>query len=308
VLTLPSLRNVHLITNGLLPERLFACLEQAKSLCDSRGVSLRVCLSVDGVGEVHEQVRGIPGCFGKTRAILEELHERPGRYCHSFSVGCTLSRRNIPFVAETESFLSSFKGLDVEYHLAVPNRRIHTEDDYKGYYVLEDPRAQRLAEEFFYGKFRTAADEKVRRQCFANYRFLKNNGRGRPCSCAYLRRDVTIDENLDMALCATSGETIGNLKEQTATEIVRGSRARRERRRLEKGHCDRCIHYTYHGLSLKGRWAYLVEGLRNGFAMRYYDVRSRASRAERAKGTILLAAKFVYVFLSRVRSIIWKSR
>ena len=308
VLSLPSIRNVNLITNGLLPERLFACLRTAMAMCDKRGVALHVCLSVDGVGAVHERVRGVPNCFAKTLAVLKELHGKTGQYCHSFSVGCTLSLHNIAFARETEVFLQSFEGLRVEYHLAVPNKRIHTGDDYKGYYVLEDSRARLLAAEFFYGKYRSAADEGSRRQYFANYYFLKNKGEGRLCSCAYLCRDVTIDENLDMSLCATASDPIGNLKEQTATVISRSKRAWRERRRIRKEQCESCIHYTYHDLSLSGRWAYIREGLRDAFALEYYNVRSKTSWMARTICTIRLTVRMLRVFARQFYNLIWKLR
>ena len=303
VLSLPKISSVHLITNGLLPERLFKYLVSAKGRCEKRGVSLNVCLSVDGVNEVHERTRGIPHCFKRTKEILDELYKNHSTYCDGFSVGCTLSRHNIAFVKETDSFLQSFKGLRVEYHLAIPNKRIHTDADYQQYYVMSDSRSRLLAAEFFYEKFISAKDENQRRQCFANYFFLMNKGKGRLCRCEYLERDVTIDENLNLAFCATASNAIGNLKTQSATSIIRSSRAKHERRRIQSNECPTCIHYSYHPLTLKGKWLYLNEKLRNQCVFHYFDARAQARwtlRTKRTLGVYAHVAKQVLQHLSRM--------
>ena len=297
VLSLPKISSVHLITNGLLPERLFKYLVPAKKRCENRGVSLNVCLSVDGVNEVHERTRGIPHCFKRTKEILDELCNNRSTYCDVFSVGCTLSRHNIAFVKETDSFLRTFKGLRVEYHLAIPNKRIRTDDDYQQYYVMSDSRSRLLAAEFFYEQFISATDEKYRRQCFANYFFLVNKGRGRLCRCEYLARDVTIDEDLNLALCATASNIIGNLKAQTATSIIRSSRANRERRRIRFNACPTCIHYSYHPLTVRGRLLYLKEKIRNRCVFHYFDARAQVRWTVRTRRTLGLAAHLIKRFL-----------
>lgn len=304
VLTLPRIKYIYLITNGLSPARLFEYLKQAKARCDERGVLLNICLSVDGVGKVHEAVRGIPNCFAKTEEILQELCCNSIAYCHSFTVGCTLSRHNIPFVKETESFFGRFAGLHVEYHLAVPNRRIHTQDDYHDYYAVNDDRSRLLAAEFFYTKYLKAKNERYRRQCFVNYYFLKNKGRGRLCTCEYRYRDVTIDENLNMALCATASNVIGNLKEQSASAIIRSRRAKIERRRIIKEQCGGCVHYSYHDLTLKGRWLYIMDGLRNAFVLRYYAVLANDSLIARWYGIARLGARVLLAFIKRIYTLI----
>lgn len=303
VLSLPKISSVHLITNGLSPERLFKCLVSAKERCEKRGVSLNVCLSVDGVNEVHERTRGIPHCFQKTQAILDELYNHTATYCHGFSVGCTLSRHNIAFAKETDAFLRSFKGLRVEYHLAIPNKRIHTDADYQRYYVMADSRSRLLAAEFFYQQFISAEDENSRRQYFANFFFLSHKDGCRLCGCEYLDRDVTIDENLNLAFCATASDAIGNLKAQSAASIIRSARANRERRRIRSCDCRTCIHYSYHPLTLKGRLFYLREKMRNRYALPYYDARAQARWTVRTKRTLALSAHVARRFLRHLFSL-----
>ena len=266
---------------------------------------MHICISVDGVSSIHENVRGVPGCFSKTIEIINELHANKDLYCDSFSFGCTISRYNIHNIKETEAFFSQYKDISVEYHLAIPNKRIKTFDDYEDYYVLNDNEARFLAVEFFYEKFQTEENNKKKKQYFVNYYFLKNRGRGRLCKCDYLCRDVTIDENLNMSLCATASDIIGSLKENSATDIIKSSTTRECRRKISM-HCNDCIHYSYNDLSLKGRFAYVRELTRYRFVYEYYEVASLKSFHQRLFHKIILCKRWVYYYLKMIYRYLWK--
>ena len=306
VVTLPKISSVYLISNGLYPKKLFDYLKAAKKICERNNVSLHICISVDGYGKVHELVRGIPNCFSKTVEILNELYQNKDTYCHSFSIGCTISRYNIGYIKETEQFLQSYKGVTVEYHLAVPNKRIKTFEAFQDYYVLTESRARLLAATFFYEKYLSERYEAKRRQYFANYWFL-NKGKGqRITTCEYLYRDVTIDEQLNLSLCTTASNVIGNLKKHKASTLIHSNMASNERKRLKEECCSTCIHYSYYPLTLKGRFSYIHEELRNRFVLDYYEARSARSFLERTKKTFKLSARVAYHYFKMTYKLIWK--
>lgn len=254
ILTLPSLHNVYLISNGLLPEKLYSYMSKAKTLCNDKKVYLHLCLSVDGYGDVHDIVRGVPGAFVRTKTILDEFKKDYHLYCHSFSIGSTISKYNIGFIRETENFLNNYP-FPIEYHLAVPNRRIGTYNDYEDYYVLQDEESRLLAAEYFFTQYLQETNNREKQRLFAIYYFLKNKGKKRLCCCDYLDRDVTIDENLNLRLCATASGVIGNLKNESATKIIASNKTRKARQEIKK-RCDTCIHYAYHPLTIKGSWIF----------------------------------------------------
>ena len=108
-------------------------------------------LSVDGYGHTHELIRGVPNCFTRTKQILDEFKRNKSVYASNISIGSTISKNNIANIIETECFLNEYP-FPVQYHLAVPNNRIHTLHDYD-YYVIKDKHAMMLAAEYFYSKF-----------------------------------------------------------------------------------------------------------------------------------------------------------
>lgn len=238
----PKLKNLHLISNGLLPNKLLPLLQQSKEVCNSRGVKLGFMLSVDGVGEVHENVRGVPNCFHRTKEILDALKENPNKYADSIVIGCTLSQKNIPFVIQTETFLRQYP-FKIQFHLAVANKRIHTFEDSDRYNILCNNYSKMLAIEYFHKKFMEAQwPEKY--SYFAQYYYLKNGGGVRLARCPYKYRDVTIDERLNMYLCATASDVLGSLNDSSAREIMHGRKLSLIKKSIEKN-CPNCAHYVY---------------------------------------------------------------
>lgn len=262
VLTAPRLKNLYLISNGLLPHKLLPLLEACKAKCDKRRIRISIAVSVDGYGKIHEDVRGVPNCFERTKFLLNELRDNRNKYAHSVSIGCTLSQKNIAYVNEIEEFLSNYP-FYVQYHLAVPNKRIHTFDCASDYYILDDNHSRMLALEFFYGKFLKAVRYE-RFAFFAQYYFLLSHGQKRLTRCTYRYKDVTIDENLRMYLCATASDMIGDFKNEKVDSVVRNRRIRKIKNEVCK-YCNQCVHYTYDQPTWKGLFIYCREAFRNRF-------------------------------------------
>lgn len=285
VLTLPSLQGIYLISNGLFPNRLFEYLQTIKKNCGEKHVTVHFCLSVDGARETHEKVRGIPGSFARTTSILQQLKADSSHFCDSWSIGCTLSRHNIRQIRETEAFLSSFE-VPVEYHLAVPNKRIGTFGD-APYSVLEDEQSRLLAAEFFYCKYLEKGDSPEGHRYFSSYYYLKNKGKGRLCSCSYRKRDVTIDESLGLSLCATASDRIGFLTENSASDCARKGLLDAMEKKV-RNNCDTCIHYAYHPLTVSGRFIFLKDHIRHRDALMWYRIKSQPKMRARIKESISL--------------------
>lgn len=273
VLTLPKIQSLYLISNGALPNRLFEYLHKAKDICDKRNVNLHFCLSVDGVKTIHETTRGVPNCFQRTKQILDKMQGEYKDYCHEMSIGCTISNSNVEYIWETKEFLSQYS-FPVEYHCAVPNMRIGTYDA-APYYVINNEKSKLLAAEFFYIQYIESQDWNVRFQNFSNYYFLSHNGKKRLCTCEYLYRDVTIDEHLNLSLCAKGSRTLGNLQSQDVKSIIPSSTVKNEIKRLRK-ECDTCIHYSYHPHTLKGRWTFIKDYVPRQYAYAFYETITKA--------------------------------
>ncbi len=64
-----GVKTVNFPTNGLLPERVESEVGRLVARCPELNVHLN--FSVDGLGEVHDRIRGVPGSFERTMATIE---------------------------------------------------------------------------------------------------------------------------------------------------------------------------------------------------------------------------------------------
>ena len=218
------------------------------------------------------------------------------QFCHEMSIGCTISRYNVEHIWQTYHFLSKYP-FPVEYHLAVPNKRIGTFESFD-YYVLNDEKSRLLAAEFFYILYVHATDEQSRFQNFTNYYFLKTNGKIRLSECEYRYRDVTIDERMNLYLCATASECVGDLNVSNATNLCTEKALDDEAKKLYKNCCSNCIHYSYHKHTLNGRWIFVRDYVTRLYTYQLFELYTK----KRTLGTIKKIAKVYYHIIRKSAS------
>ena len=101
---------VHIPTNALSPERIerdvLKMLEHIGK--NSPGVKLSVKPSLDGLHELHDDIRGVPGAFDKVIETIERLLPLSKRYPNFvLEVGTVISRLNSDSIDEIASFVHS---------------------------------------------------------------------------------------------------------------------------------------------------------------------------------------------------------
>lgn len=263
---LKGLNRIHVISNAIVASRLMDMMKIVKTKCEERGILVYLTISIDGVGETHDRIRGRVGVFDKTVATLKEINKNRSKYCDVLDIGTTLSNENVTCAVEIETFNESL-GIPAYYHPAVPNRRLHNFDDKQDFNIMNSERSRLLATEYFYGKFKEGKGVRTRLRAFLTYYYLKNGGKGRLAGCNYLRGDVTITENLDLYLCATASNKVGSLKEKSATEWLKSGAMKQEELRVQK-QCDSCVHYIVLP-SVKGLFLFVMELLKPSIWIKY---------------------------------------
>jgi MoaA/NifB/PqqE/SkfB family radical SAM enzyme len=95
----PSIINLPM--NGLVTERIFTLLPKIASL--SSGAQLVLNLSVDEIGDSHDELRGAPGNFEKLLEVAELIHDLKRTYPHVvLGVHTVISKFNVHRIAEIE--------------------------------------------------------------------------------------------------------------------------------------------------------------------------------------------------------------
>lgn len=96
-----------LSTNGILADRVLQVVEEVMAA----GIKLNVGVSLDGMGEKHDQIRGVPGNFAKVDYLLKKLIEMREKYPELLSVivGLTLSKLTLDGWQEVKEYTDKLK-------------------------------------------------------------------------------------------------------------------------------------------------------------------------------------------------------
>jgi len=99
-------------TNCLLTDRI---VDLSKKILESCPVMLKIVLSLDGLEEVHDHIRGVKGNFNKFLETYKELSCLAGKYPQlQISVNTTISDKNEDNISQVIDFVD--KNLKVKFH------------------------------------------------------------------------------------------------------------------------------------------------------------------------------------------------
>lgn len=256
LLLLPKLKSVHMITNGMLTERILEITKEINLACSAKGIHFDLSVSLDGIEEIYWACRGVSS-FSKTMDTIKTVVANPGTYCASFSAGCTISKYNVDHLAANDAYCVEYK-IPIFYRLAVPNRRIHNLGYSDDFSVLTDDSDRRTAMEFYFGKIvdRSSRNWKQKFTYFAAFKYLEGKGHVRLADCFWKWRDVTIDELGNIYYCATESKCLGTLDGENAGKIFHSKENLNYRKELIEEHCKHCIHYAF-SPSIKGAFSFI---------------------------------------------------
>jgi MoaA/NifB/PqqE/SkfB family radical SAM enzyme len=266
LLVLPKLNRIHVISNAIVASKLLDFMLVIKNRSREKNIKVYLTISLDGVGDIHDKERGVPNSFAKTLATLKTINADKNKYCDVLDIGTTISNININRIVEVEEFTSAL-GVKAYYHPAVPNKRLHNFDKEQSFDIMNNKRSLLIATEYFYGKFKYSRDLRTKIRSYITFYYLKNNGHRRLAGCNYLLSDITITENLDLCLCATASNKVGNLKVKSATELWKDGSMNMEMERI-KCNCDECVHYIVFP-TIKGFYMFFKELLKPTIWLKY---------------------------------------
>lgn len=113
---MPKLWAISTVTNGFLPKRILEQTEAVLKIIAPRGIKLSMSVSLDGIGTMHDRVRGIPGGFDKTVETLTGLQELQQRYDFWLGTGYVVMHENLRHALEFRAWAQK-RGLNVGFQL-----------------------------------------------------------------------------------------------------------------------------------------------------------------------------------------------
>ena len=109
---MPQLANLSVVSNGIAGDVVVAKTKELAMRCRERGVRFTVSISLDGIGELHELIRGTEACFDKTTKVLLELKRIESIFNFRVFAGSMVLRDNL---SRTEEMRKWFRGHGIPF-------------------------------------------------------------------------------------------------------------------------------------------------------------------------------------------------
>lgn len=236
---LPKLKAINIISNGFLTERILEKCEIIHLMCAKANKNFDIIISLDGYGEIHDKVRGIPGAFKKVENTIRELYKETYRYADRIELACTVVKHNVNHLIELDTYCKLNK-YNIKYRLGIENERIDNKLLMNDFSVLLDKDARQTAIEFFHYKFNETKDFKY----YSIFKYLAFDEK-RLMGCAWKENAITMDPKGNLYYCAVESKKIGNIFESEGEKIFFNNQNIDYRQRIVSDKCNKCIHdYT----------------------------------------------------------------
>ena len=272
IVKLPSLKGINIISHGFSPIPLFKSLIKIYDICKINNISFHISISLDGVGEVHNTVRGKRNVFEKTTATIDEIIKNQHKYCDTYDVSCTVQKNNVDYLMELDVYAKR-KKYNIKYRLGIENKRIQSDVLMDQFSVVNNNMIQSAAE-FFHYKMNESKRLMTMFKYYSIYHWLVNDSPERLLGCAWKDEGVTLDSRGEVYYCAVASKSLGSLRDSSGTQIFFDDKNIKYRKSIIKNNCDNCIH-DYRGRpEYNNLLKFLVYIIKNRFAMKIYKYKT----------------------------------
>ena len=236
---LPRLRKIGINTTGLTPHRAIPMLTRIVEFCASKGVLISIRVSLDGIGDVHNQVRSVKNGFDKAQKTIEALQALAAKHANfSFGIASTIFATNL---SDAENILAwaRTKHLDVVFNmLRFTDAMLHNKE-------LQETIGFREREETFMRKFfldRVQEESVLSGQSFMylHYADMIANGYQRTMPCPFQRQGLLLNPNGDLHYCENS-QKLGNVLDERAESLYFKAENLAHRERIKNETCPTCL-------------------------------------------------------------------
>jgi sulfatase maturation enzyme AslB (radical SAM superfamily) len=214
-------------------------LTRIVEFCASKGILISLRVSLDGIGDVHNQVRSVKNGFDKAQKTIEAMQALSATHPNfSFGIASTIFATNLE---DAENILAwaRTKNLDVVFNmLRFTDAMLHNKE-------LQETIGFREREEQFMRKFfldRVQEESVLSGQSFMylHYADMIANGYHRTMPCPFQRQGLLLNPNGDLHYCENS-QKLGNVLDESAESLYFKAENLAHREQIKHETCPTCL-------------------------------------------------------------------
>ncbi|MFO7301627.1 MAG: radical SAM protein [Acidobacteriota bacterium] len=234
----PRLRKFGINTTGLTPHRGIPMLTRIAEMCHERGIIFSTRVSIDGVGDMHNQVRNVKRGFDRASQTIAAMRELQKRIPFNFGISTTIFSMNLD---DAENILqwARREGLDIVFNM------VRFTEPMLGNAKLAEtcrpigPEEERMRQ-FFLDRVRTDPLLDGQNYIYMHYADMIANGYHRQAPCPFQSQGIMLNPNGDLFFCENS-DVVGNVLQRSAEEIYFDAASQQHRESIKNDKCPTCL-------------------------------------------------------------------
>ncbi len=236
---LPRMRKIGINTTGLTPHRAIPMLTRIVEFCAKRDLLLSVRVSLDGIGDIHDQVRHVQRGFDKACATIEAMQALAEQYANfQFGIAATIFATNLED-AHNILIWARTKKLDIVFNMLrftdamLNNREL---EDSIGFHQREEE----YMRTFFLERVQEESVFSGQTFLYLHYADMIANGYKRTMPCPFRSQGLLLNPYGDLYYCENS-KPIGNVLTTPADELYFNADNLAHREEVKRTVCPTCL-------------------------------------------------------------------
>jgi len=253
----PKVERFGITTNGIEPSRVSRQIKNLLEVINGRAVQFTVAVSLDGYGDTHGKVRGVPGAFDRVNETIRLLNELRRQSPFNMYLNCVVQPMNIGELPRLREYA---RGMGLYLQVTpVYMHSVITEDE-NSKQKLEMNREQMAELEMFVTNPENGISPMWASFWEDYFRVIR--GEKRKIPCALLNHGITLDADGTMYVCGTDeAMEYGNVRHAPVDRIWYSDEAKMMRENVKKEYCTYCTNACYLTFSYRYDFLYYARFL-----------------------------------------------
>ena len=236
---LPRLRKIGINTTGLTPARAIPMLTRIVKFCAEKELLISIRVSLDGIGDVHNQVRAVKNGFDKASQTIAAMQALAAEHPNfQFGIASTIFAKNLE---DAENILTwaRTKNLDVVFNmLRFTDAMLHN-GGLKETIGFQD-REETFMRKFFLDRVKEESVLSGQSFMYLHYADMIANGYHRTMPCPFQSQGLLLNPNGDLHYCENS-QKIGNVLDESAESLYFKAENLAPRQHIKDEICPTCL-------------------------------------------------------------------
>jgi MoaA/NifB/PqqE/SkfB family radical SAM enzyme len=236
---LPRLRKIGINTTGLTPHRAIPMLTRIVEFCASRDLLLSVRVSLDGIGDIHDQVRHVQRGFDKACETIEAMQALSQQHpSFQFGIAATIFATNLED-AHNILVWARAKKLDIVFNMLRFTDAMLNNRELEQTIGFHD-REEEYMRSFFLERVQEESVFSGQTFLYLHYADMIANGYKRTMPCPFRSQGLLLNPYGDLYYCENSN-AIGNVLTTPAEELYFRAENLAHREEVKRSICPTCL-------------------------------------------------------------------